>query len=66
MGREDASAAQAALLDNRTAIESLLHHGAEIKKKTRGGNAVSSAIVKKCRSAMQILLENGAEVNADV
>ena len=61
--------AQAAFLDNPTAIECLLHHGAEIDKIRIGGGlgwhdtALSIALKEECRSATQVLLENGADVN---
>ena len=61
--------ALAAYLDNRTAIECLLHHGAEIDKTSKSGRtntALSAALFNECRSATQVLLENGADVNADV
>ena len=58
--------ALAAHLDNRTAIECLLHYGGEINKKcerTMFDTALSSALIQQCRSATQALLENGADVN---
>ena len=60
--------AQAAVLDNCIGIEYLLQHGAEINKISTYGTttALSSALSNKCRSAMQILLENGADVNVDI
>ena len=61
--------ALAAYLDNRTAIECLLRHGAEINKISKSGNtntALSAALLNERRSATQVLLENGADVNADV
>lgn len=61
--------ALAAHLNNRTAIECLLHHGAEINKTSNFGRkhtALSAALFDECRSATQVLLENGADVNADV
>ena len=61
--------ALAACLDNRTAIECLLHHGAEINKIDRSSwpkTALSVALHNECRSATQVLLENGADVNVDV
>ena len=53
-------------LDNRTAIECLLHHGAEINKKGKRGiynTALSTALYRQCRTTIQVLLEHGADVN---
>ena len=61
--------AQAALLDNRFAIECLLHHGAEINNRGRSGKettALSTALYHGCRSTTQVLLENEADVNVDI
>ena len=61
--------ALAAHLDNRTAIECLLRHGAEINKTDRGegfNTALSIALHGQCRTATQVLLENGADVNVAV
>ena len=61
--------ALAAFLDNPTAIEYLLHHGAEIDKIRIGRGlgmhqtALSLALADERRSATQVLLENGADVN---
>ncbi len=57
----------AAFLDNRAAIECLLHHGAEINKLSRDGKtALSIALYFERRSATKVLLENGADVNVDI
>ena len=61
--------AMAAYHDNRTAIECLLHHGAKINRRSRFGlnlTALSVALYYRCRSATQVLLENGADVHVDV
>ena len=58
-----------AFLDNGTAIKCLLDHGAQINKRTRVGmvkTALSVALHRQRRSATQVLLENGADVNIDV
>ena len=58
----------AAWLDNRTAIECLLHHGAEINKISKSGRtytALYAAIFIQSRSVTQVLVENGADVNLD-
>ena len=58
----------AAFLDNGTAIEYLLHHGAEINNKTRSdkfATALSVALHTENLSATQVLMENGADVNLD-
>ena len=59
----------AAYLDNRTAIECLLHHGAEINKISKSGRtytALYAAIFIQSRSITQVLVENGADVNVDL
>ena len=57
----------AAHLDNPTAMVCLLHHGAEIDKRSRGPwpshTALSGALFEGCRSATQALLEHRADVN---
>ena len=63
--------AQAACLGNHTAIEFLLHHGAEINKRSRSeldsktATALSLALREGWHSATQVLLKNGADVNVD-
>ena len=57
---------QAAFLDNHTAIECLLHHGAEMNKMWKLNTALCIALSQECRSATQFLLENGADVNLAV
>ena len=63
---------QAACLDNFTAIECLLHHGAEINKISRSeytgktSTALSLALHNEWHSSTQVLLENGADVNVDL
>lgn len=58
----------AAHLDNPAAIVCLLHHGAEVDKRYRelSHTALSTALYHQCRTATQVLLENGADVNAAV
>ena len=61
--------AVAAGLDNGIAIECLLRHGAEINKISKSGRrntALSVALFTESRSATQVLLENGADVNVDI
>ena len=57
--------ALAAYLENPTAVECLLHHGADINRECGGviKSALSAALYVQCRSVTQVLLENGADVD---